>query len=108
MRPESLAALIAADRRRVDAVLRVRHPRHDVVDGVRPDTEIAAVCRDAGAWLHVDGAMAGIAALVPEHRWVNDGLERPTATARTRTSGWGSTSTATCTGRLTVAPCSAP
>ena len=53
----------------------MRHPRHDVVDGVRPDTEIAAVCRDAGAWLHVDGAMAGIAALVPEHRWVNDGLE---------------------------------
>ena len=27
-------------------------------------------------WLHVDGAMCGIAALVPEHRWVNAGLER--------------------------------
>ena len=40
-----------------------------------PTPEIAAVCRDAGAWLHVDAAMAGIAALVPEHRWVNDGLE---------------------------------
>ena len=26
-------------------------------------------------WLHVDGAMSGIAALTPEHRWVNDGLE---------------------------------
>ena len=25
-------------------------------------------------WLHVDGAMSGIAALAPEHRWVNDGL----------------------------------
>ena len=40
-----------------------------------PTPEIATICRDAGAWLHVDGAMAGIAALVPEHRWVNDGLE---------------------------------
>ena len=27
-------------------------------------------------WLHVDGAMAGIAALCPELRWVNAGLER--------------------------------
>ena len=27
------------------------------------------------SWLHVDGAMAGIAALAPEFRWVNDGLE---------------------------------
>jgi len=40
-----------------------------------PTPAIAAICRDAGAWLHVDAAMAGIAALVPEHRWVNDGLE---------------------------------
>jgi aromatic-L-amino-acid decarboxylase len=40
-----------------------------------PTPEIAEVCRAAGAWLHVDGAMAGIAALAPEHRWVNDGLE---------------------------------
>ena len=39
-----------------------------------PTPAIATICRDAGAWLHVDAAMAGIAALVPEHRWVNDGL----------------------------------
>jgi aromatic-L-amino-acid decarboxylase len=37
--------------------------------------EIADVCGDAGAWLHVDAAMSGIAALVPEHRWVNHGVE---------------------------------
>ena len=60
-------------RRRTGAVLRVRHPRHDVVDGVRPDADIAAVSAGAGAWLHVDAAMSGIAALVPEQRWVNDG-----------------------------------
>ena len=40
-----------------------------------PTPAIAAVCRDAGAWLHVDAAMSGIAALEPGMRWVNDGLE---------------------------------
>ena len=34
------------------------------------------ICRREGVWLHVDGAMAGIAALCPELRWVNDGLDR--------------------------------
>lgn len=43
---------------------------------VDPTPEIAEVCERAGAWLHVDGAMAGIAALVPEYRWVNAGVER--------------------------------
>ena len=37
---------------------------------------IADVCRREGVWLHVDAAMAGIAALVPELRWVNAGVER--------------------------------
>lgn len=40
-----------------------------------PTTAIAAVARRHGVWVHVDGAMHGIAALAPEHRWVNDGLE---------------------------------
>ena len=40
-----------------------------------PTPAIAEVCARAGAWLHVDGAMAGIAALVPDYRWVNDGLD---------------------------------
>jgi aromatic-L-amino-acid decarboxylase len=40
-----------------------------------PTPAIAEVCRDAGAWLHVDAAMSGIAALEPDQRWVNDGLE---------------------------------
>jgi aromatic-L-amino-acid decarboxylase len=40
-----------------------------------PVPEIGAVCRREGLWLHVDGAMSGIAALAPEHRWVNAGLE---------------------------------
>ncbi len=41
-----------------------------------PTPELAPICAEAGAWLHVDAAMSGIAALVPEHRWVNAGLDR--------------------------------
>ena len=40
-----------------------------------PTADIGPLCRDSGVWLHVDGAMAGIAALAPEFRWVNDGIE---------------------------------
>jgi aromatic-L-amino-acid decarboxylase len=41
-----------------------------------PTAVIADICDTRGIWLHVDAAMSGIAALVPEHRWVNDGLDR--------------------------------
>jgi aromatic-L-amino-acid decarboxylase len=41
-----------------------------------PVVAIADVSTAMGAWLHVDGAMAGSAAVHPDHRWVNDGLER--------------------------------
>ena len=40
-----------------------------------PTPAIGDVCRRHGVWLHVDAAMSGIAALAPELRWVNDGLE---------------------------------
>jgi aromatic-L-amino-acid/L-tryptophan decarboxylase len=40
-----------------------------------PVGAIAEVCGEVGAWLHVDGAMAGSAAVCPELRWVNDGLD---------------------------------
>ncbi|HAN33942.1 MAG TPA: aspartate aminotransferase family protein, partial [Acidimicrobiaceae bacterium] len=33
------------------------------------------IAQREGLWLHADAAMSGIAALAPEHRWVNDGLE---------------------------------
>ena len=41
-----------------------------------PVDAIADVCKDFGAWLHVDGAFAGAAAVAPELRFVNAGLER--------------------------------
>ena len=40
-----------------------------------PTAEIATVCNANNVWLHVDAAMSGIAALAPEYRWVNNGLE---------------------------------
>lgn len=40
-----------------------------------PVAAMGEVCAEHGAWLHVDAAMSGIAALAPEHRWVHDGLD---------------------------------
>ena len=40
-----------------------------------PVADVAPICVTRGIWLHVDGAMCGVAALAPELRWVNDGLE---------------------------------
>lgn len=42
------------------------------IDPVREFGEIAA---EHGAWLHVDGAWAGVAAVAPEFRWIAEGLE---------------------------------
>ena len=42
---------------------------------VDPVREIAAVCRERGAWLHVDAAYGGALAVLPEGRWAMDGTE---------------------------------
>lgn len=42
---------------------------------IDPIAEIAAICRKHGLWLHVDAAMAGTAALLPEFRWMHRGVE---------------------------------
>ena len=42
---------------------------------VDPVAELAARCAEAGAWLHVDAAYAGSAAVCPELRWCLDGCE---------------------------------
>ncbi|MCA9494286.1 MAG: aminotransferase class I/II-fold pyridoxal phosphate-dependent enzyme, partial [Myxococcales bacterium] len=41
-----------------------------------PLAEVAEVARRHGAWFHVDAAMAGTAALLPECRWMLDGVEQ--------------------------------
>lgn len=38
--------------------------------------EVAALCREHGAWLHVDAAMYGTAAICPEYRGLHAGVER--------------------------------
>jgi aromatic-L-amino-acid decarboxylase len=40
-----------------------------------PLPAIGAICREAGVWLHVDGAMAGTAAICPEFRHIQTGVE---------------------------------
>jgi len=41
---------------------------------IDPVAAIGAVCREFGVWLHVDAAYAGVAAVCPELRWINDGV----------------------------------
>jgi aromatic-L-amino-acid decarboxylase len=44
-------------------------------NGLDPLPELGRICREQGLWLHVDGAMCGTAALCPEFRHIQAGLE---------------------------------
>ena len=76
MRVDALAEMIDADRRAGWVPLwccaTVGTTSSMAVD---PVAEVAAVCREAGVWCHVDAAMAGSAAVCPELRWVLDGAD---------------------------------
>ncbi|MEU6645709.1 aminotransferase class V-fold PLP-dependent enzyme [Saccharomonospora sp. NPDC046836] len=41
---------------------------------IDPVARIGEVCRAYGVWLHVDAAYAGVSAICPELRWINDGV----------------------------------
>ena len=43
---------------------------------VDPVAKIADVCQKYGLWLHVDAAYAGAAAILPEKRYILDGVDR--------------------------------
>jgi aromatic-L-amino-acid decarboxylase len=43
---------------------------------VDPLKEIAAICKKYHIWLHVDAAYAGTALLLPEYRWMIEGIEQ--------------------------------
>ena len=43
---------------------------------IDPVAELGRDRHEHGAWLHVDAAWAGVAAVGPELRWLNDGVER--------------------------------
>jgi len=76
MRAESLAALLAADaaagRRPAAVVVNVGTTGTTAVD---PLAAIVPLAREYGMWVHVDAAMAGSALLLPEMRWLVDGVE---------------------------------
>ena len=42
---------------------------------IDPVREIARICGQHNIWLHVDSAMTGTAAICPEFRFINDGVE---------------------------------
>lgn len=43
---------------------------------VDPLKDIAAICKKYDIWLHVDAAYAGSALLLPDYRWMIDGIEQ--------------------------------
>lgn len=75
MRPESLRDLIAADlaagRRPAMVCATIGTTSTTAID---PVAELGAICRKNGVWLHVDAAYAGVAAVSPALRWINDGV----------------------------------
>jgi aromatic-L-amino-acid/L-tryptophan decarboxylase len=77
MRADRLTEMIAADRA-AGLVPFFVCSTHGTTSSLAfdPTPEIGEICARESLWLHVDAAMSGIAALAPEHRWVNDGLER--------------------------------
>ncbi len=71
-----LRRLIAADLAAgVVPVLVVAAVGTTSTSAVDPVAAIGEVCREHRIWLHVDAAYAGVAAVCPELRFVNDGLE---------------------------------
>ncbi len=76
MRADELARMIADDRAAGLTPFFVCATRGTTsTTAFDPAADIGPICRAEGLWLHVDAAMSGIASLVPEYRWVNDGLE---------------------------------
>lgn len=77
LRTDLLAAAITEDRaagiRPIAVVATVGTTSTTSID---PVPEIADVCEREGMWLHVDASYAGIAAIVPEKRYVLAGVER--------------------------------
>ncbi|WP_212632047.1 pyridoxal-dependent decarboxylase [Pseudomonas sp. KB-10] len=77
MRPEALAAAIArdiADGLTPCAV--VATTGTTTTTAVDPIDAIGQITSEHGIWLHVDSAMAGSAMILPECRWMWEGIER--------------------------------
>jgi aromatic-L-amino-acid decarboxylase len=77
MRPDALAAAIADDlaHDRVPAVIAATTGT-TTTTALDPIAAIAEIAQTHGLWLHVDAAMAGSAMILPECRWMWQGIER--------------------------------
>ena len=76
-RPEHLRQLLAADRAAgVVPALVVASVGATGTGAIDPVGELAALAHEFGAWLHIDSAWAGVAAVCPELRWILDGVEQ--------------------------------
>lgn len=77
IRPDALREAMAMDRAagRIPCAV-VATVGTTAVTAVDPVGAIAEVAREFGAWLHVDAAMGGSAMILPECRWMWDGIER--------------------------------
>ena len=76
MRSDALASAIAADATagRVPCAV-VATTGTTTTTAVDPVSELARVVEGTGIWLHVDAAMAGSAMVLPECRWMWEGIE---------------------------------
>lgn len=77
MDPRALEAAIARDRAAgmlpMAIVATIGTTSTTAID---PVPEIAQIARREKIWLHVDAAYAGVAAILPEFRWIVDGVDR--------------------------------
>lgn len=76
LRPDALAQAMAADRAagRVPCAVVVTTGT-TTTTALDPVRAVAEVLAGSGVWLHVDAAMAGSAMVLPECRWMWDGVE---------------------------------
>ncbi|HET8650151.1 MAG TPA: pyridoxal-dependent decarboxylase, partial [Gemmatimonadales bacterium] len=76
VRPDRLAQALEYDRRAgfkpACVVATVGTTSSTALDPLRP---IGELCREYGAWFHVDASYAGSAAVLPDFRWILDGVE---------------------------------
>jgi len=76
MRADALEATILADKGAgATPICVVASLGTTGVGAVDPLRALGEVCRRQGVWLHVDAAWAGSALVLPEHRWMLDGIE---------------------------------
>jgi aromatic-L-amino-acid decarboxylase len=76
MRADALAETVAADIANGDKPCAiVATVGTTATTAIDPVADIATIARRHGIWLHVDAAMAGSAMILPECRWMWDGVE---------------------------------